>query len=213
VEIILKPSGYAIQLPDEVRSLAENAQSEMMDTKRLLHLAATLAACAWGGGAIVVEIGAFAGRTTVFMAEVLRLLGWRVPILSIDPFERAEADSLNPQGIYSAYLETVQGNGVADVCLPLVAFSQDAAPVVPAQVGVLVIDGDHHYPGVSKDLELYAPKVLRGGFIFVDDHAAGYPDVIRAVDEYFRVGTAFTLLHKSNFVIAQRRPALTRPLH
>jgi hypothetical protein len=145
------------------------------------------------------------GQTTVFMAQVLRLLGRRVPILSIDPFERAQPDALNPQGIYSAYLNAIQANQLADLCFPLVAFSQDAAPVVPDRIGVLVVDGGHYYPTVSKDLELYAAKLLPGGFMFIDDYGPAYPDVVRAVDEYFTPDAPLTILHQTYFVIAQRR--------
>ena len=49
------------------------------------------------------------------------------------------------------------------------------------------IDGNHHYEFVKRDLELYFPKVRRGGFIVCDDyHFAGTfdDDVTRAVDEF-----------------------------
>jgi Methyltransferase domain len=198
------PCGYTLSLPDSVRAWAEASGSEMMDTGELIYLAGTLAAYPWDTEAIVVEIGAYVGRTTVFMAKTLQLLRKRVLILSIDPFERAQPDSLNPQGIYSAYLENIRTNNVADLCLPLAAFSEDAAPVVPDKIGVLVIDGAHHYPAVSKDLELYGPKVLPKGLIFIDDYGPAYPDVMRAVDEYFVPGGRFTILHRTHFVVAQR---------
>ena len=204
MDVIFNRSHQRHQLPDEVGPLAVAAGSGMMDPSELLHLAATLAAFPWDGRAIVVEIGAYVGRTTVFMAEVLRLLGHRVPILSIDPFEAVQPDPLNPQGIFSAYAATVQASGSAGMCLPLLAFSTDAAPVVPDWIGVLVVDGGHHYPTVSRDLALYAPKVLPGGLIFIDDYGPAYPDVVRAVDEYFSGQAPFTVLHVSYFVVAVR---------
>jgi Methyltransferase domain len=139
------------------------------------------------------------------------MLGKQVPILSIDPFERVQPDSLNPQGIYSAYLENIRKHNVESSCLPLAAFSQDAAPVVPDKIGVLVVDGGHHYPVVNKDLALYGPKLLDGGFIFIDDYGTSYPDVVRAVDEYFVAGSQFTILHKAYFIVAQRGTGV-RPL-
>jgi hypothetical protein len=198
--------GTHIDLSVEIQELAKAYHSVMMDAGELLVLASTLAMYPWQPEAIVVEIGTYVGQTAVFMAKVLQLLGQRIPILSIDPFERVQADPLNPQGIYAAYLENIRSNNLDDMCMPLVAFSQDAAPVVPANIGVLVVDGAHHYPVVRKDLELYAPKVLPNGFIFVDDYGPAYPDVIRAVDEYFDSGCPFTILHKTYFVVAQRIP-------
>jgi hypothetical protein len=206
MQLRLTPSQYTIELPDEVQEWAAASSSVMMDAGELLILAGTLAAYPWEPGAIVVEIGAYVGQTTVFMAKVLQRLGKRMPILSIDPFERVQPDPLNPQGIYATYLENIRANHVEDVCMPLVAFSEDAVPVVPDKIGVLVIDGGHYYPVVKKDLGLYAPKVLPNGFIFVDDYGPAYPDVMRAVDEYFTAERPFRIFQKTYFVVAQRMP-------
>src|ERR1700675_859539 len=201
MDIAFNQSRQSIHLPDEVTEWAATFESGMMDAGELVYLAATLAACPWDGKRIVVEIGAYRGSTSVFMAKVLQCLGHRVPILSIDPFERVAPDLTNPQGVYAAYLETIRQHQLEDVCLPLVAFSQDAVAVVPDTVGVLVVDGGHQYPAVSQDLQLYAPKVLPGGLIFIDDYFAAYPDVMRAVDEYFVDTRPFTILHKGYFVV------------
>jgi cephalosporin hydroxylase len=174
----------------------------MMDAGELLYLAGTIAAYSWPAGSFLAEIGAYHGRTTAFMAKVLRLLGHEVPLLSIDPFERVGVTPLNPQGSYSQYLGTVSFHNVASRCLPLVAFSNEAAAVVPDKIGVLVIDGCHHYGAICDDLRLYSPKVLSGGLIFVDDYGPAYPDVVRAVDEYFVPENSFVVEHRSYFVVA-----------
>jgi len=211
MELTFTPSGYTVEIPDIVQEWSMAFGSSMMDAGELQHLAGTLAAYPWDTVSIVVEIGAYTGRTTVFMARILQLLEKRVPILSIDAFERVQPHPLNPQGIYSAYLETIRMYNVEDVCLPLAAFSQDAAAVVPDRIGVLVLDGGHYYSVVTKDLALYGVKVLPGGFLFIDDYGPAYPDVIRAVDEYFVPGCPFTILHKSYFVVAQREAKKERP--
>jgi cephalosporin hydroxylase len=207
MQVVLNQTRQVVHLPDEIASLALQYASPMMDAGELTYLAAALALAPWDRQGIVVEIGTYIGQTAAFMAKVLRHLGHRVPVLSIDPFERFQPDPLNPQGVYSAYLNTILSHEVADVCLPLVAFSQQAAPVVPDRIGLLVVDGSHHYPDVWKDLEYYAPKVLPGGFVFVDDYVEAYPDVCRAVDEYFTPDRPFTILHRAWFVIAQRLSA------
>jgi hypothetical protein len=204
MKLALTPSGRVVDLPDQAQRLAETYRSKMMDAAELLHLAATLSLYPWDERAIVVEIGAYTGQTTVFMAQVLQLLKKRVPILSIDPFERAQPDPLNPQGVYAAYLENMRKHKVENLCLPLVAFSQYAAAVVPERIGVLIVDGSHHYPIVSQDLALYTIKVLPGGLVFLDDYVPAYPGVMRAADEYLTPERSFRILHKTYFVIAQR---------
>ena len=207
MEVTFSPSGEKVSVPEEVAGLANAAATGMMDAYELLCLGASLALCPWGRepDAIVVEIGAFEGTTTVFMAKVLRALGRRVPVLSIDPFERATPDSLNPQGVQSAYLRNVREAGFENQCLPLLAFSQHAAAVVPNRIGVLVVDGSHHYEAVKSDLLLYGRKVPPGGMIFVDDYGPAYAGVMTAVDEYFNADAPFDVLHKAHFVVARRR--------
>src|SRR4051812_18389697 len=141
MEITFNQSAFPIEVPSEVEAEALAAASPMMDASELSHLAAAIVSAASPPRAIIVEIGAFRGETTVFIARVLKRLGLRHPVLSIDPFERADPDPLNPQGSYSAYMQNLRSSGVDDVCAPLVAFSERAAPLVPDSVGLLVIDG------------------------------------------------------------------------
>lgn len=205
MDIAFNQSEQWVHLSDQVIEWAATFTSNMMDAGELTYLAAALSVYPWGRRGIVVEIGAYRGSTSVFMAKVLQHLGHRVPILSIDPFERVAPSRTNVRGAYTAYLRTVREHEVDDVCLPLVAFSKDASPVVPDRIGVLVVDGGHEHAVVSRDLDDYAPKVLPEGFIFVDDYVDAYPGVRRAVDEYFTDARPFTIVHKSYFVVAQRR--------
>jgi len=204
MELTFSPSGHTVQLSEVIQTWAAHFASSMLDTMELLYLAGTISSYAWEPGSILVEIGAYTGQTTVFMAKVLQFLGKHVHILSIDPFERVQSDALNPQGIYLAYVQNIQTHNVEHICLPLAAFSQDAAPIVPNQIGVLMLDGGHRYPIVSQDLALYGEKILPGGFIFIDDYGPYYPDVMHAVDEYFVPERPYAILHKSYFIVAQR---------
>jgi hypothetical protein len=96
-------------------------------------------------------------------------------------------------------------NGVDRQCMALAAYSEDAAVAVPSSIGVLVIDGWHYYDTVRSDLALYLPKVVAGGFVFVDDYGPAYPDVVRAVDEFLAVDTEFEVLAKEYYVVLRRR--------
>jgi hypothetical protein len=44
-----------------------------------------------------------------------------------------------------------------------------------------MVDGDHSYEGVKKDIELFLPKMRSGGLIAGDDAFA--EDVVRAVQD------------------------------
>jgi hypothetical protein len=204
MKLTFEHSGKTVILDDQFIEWAEAYQTSMMDAHELINLAAVLKGCPWNKGEFVVEIGAYLGTTTVFMAKVLEHTKKRVPILSIDPFERFESNPLNPQGSYSSYVESIITNHVEDVCLPLGAFSENAAPVIADNIRVLVIDGGHEYPAISKDLELYVPKVREGGYVFIDDYGPAYPDIVRAVDEFLAKNPEFVVHARSYFVVAER---------
>jgi predicted O-methyltransferase YrrM len=206
MELTLTTTQQVVTLTDTHVALAQAHQTTMLDANELLHIAAALVLYPWEKGSFVVEIGAYLGTTTVFMAKILETLNSPATILSIDPFERFRPDALNPQGNYSSYLHAIRTQRVDQRCVALPAFSADVAGLIADDIGVLVVDGDHHYPAVSKDLALYCPKVREGGYIFVDDYGPAYPDVVRAIDEYFTEGTDFTVQAKDYFILAQRRP-------
>ncbi len=193
-----------VYIPDEIADLAAEFASGMMDAAELTYLAATLGMVPWDCQPIVVEIGTYVGQTAVFMALVLQKMGHQVPILSIDPFERARHDPLNPSGRYHVYIQNILKWNVGRTCMALVAFSEDAAPVIAQNIGLLVVDGSHHYPDVKKDLMLYCPKVVVGGLVFIDDYVDAYPGVRQAVDEYFPSNDRFEIIHRSWFVVARK---------
>ena len=192
-------------LPPVLLRLAEQFASGMINAPDLSALAAALASFSWTGKELVVEIGAYVGSTTVFIAKVLEELAVRASIIAIDPFERCEPDALNPQGKYAQFISNIRAHGVEDRCVPLVAFSADAACAVPDRIGVLFIDGSHHYEAVRADLELYVPKVVPGGFVYVHDYFDAYPGVIRAVDEYSGSHPNLVLVGQSNYIILRVR--------
>lgn len=50
-------------------------------------------------------------------------------------------------------------------------------------VRFLFIDGDHTKLGVSKDIELFFPKLKKNSIVVFDDYFEGFPGLIEAVDE------------------------------
>lgn len=48
-------------------------------------------------------------------------------------------------------------------------FSEDAINDVPNEIDFLYIDGNHQYSYVLKDLQLYFPKLKKGGILMGDD--------------------------------------------
>ena len=203
-DLTFQPSGFRAPVPGPAVARAERYGSGMMDKGELQFLAAVALAFPWTEGGFVVEIGTFTGLTAAFVAETLAEAGHRVPVLSIDPFERVRRSRGNPQGRYKRYLRTMRDRGLEDMCFPLVGFSQDVAGVVPDRAGLLIVDGNHDLESVERDLALYALKVLPGGFVFLDDYTDTYPGVKQATDAFVASQPRFSLLHRSYFAVLQR---------
>lgn len=61
-------------------------------------------------------------------------------------------------------------------------FSYNVSDSIPNDLDFVYIDGDHRYESVKKDIELYYPKIKKGGVLAGHDY--NYYDVSRAVIEF-----------------------------
>jgi len=112
---------------------------------------------------IIVETGTWCGGSALFMAMVLDQLGegWIISIDTSDTLNRPTHpriqylkgdSSFQDVGEYAQHMEA----GIART--------------------MVVLDSDHHYPHVLKELQLWAPKVTRGQYLVVEDtNLNGHP--------------------------------------
>ena len=64
--------------------------------------------------------------------------------------------------------------------------SEEAVNDVQDNLDFVYIDGNHAYEYVKRDVELYYPKVITGGYIGGHDFDIKYPGVVKAVKEFVR---------------------------
>lgn len=62
--------------------------------------------------------------------------------------------------------------------------SEDAARDIPDGLDFVYIDGNHEYKFAKHDMELYYPKLKRGGILCGDNFESVFPGVARAVLEF-----------------------------
>lgn len=112
---------------------------------------------------LVIETGTFASGTTLFIAQMMDLIG-KGRIVSIDIQElsvRARHDRI-----------TYITGSSAD---PMVARAV-AAHAVPGESCVVILDSDHSQAHVAQELNLLAPLVSVGGYLIVEDsNVNGHP--------------------------------------
>jgi len=142
-----------------------------------------------------VEIGSWKGRSAAFMAVEIINSKKNIKFDCIDTWEGSlehnESDKTwvtefknDKDFLYSSFLKNTQS--VSDVINPIRKRSHDAASLYKNRsLDFIFLDGSHEYKDVLLDLQLFYPKLKRGGIIAGHDYANFVP-VRQAVSEFFK---------------------------
>lgn len=128
-----------------------------------------------------VEVGCFGCRGSMSMAWGHLEVGGTC--YGIDPysaeaaieFEEEEANinwwsRVDYETIYRDAVIQTLAHGLTKQHQILRMKSEVAATIFKNEtLGLVVIDGNHTFPSISMDLELWLPKIYKGGFLLVDD--------------------------------------------
>jgi predicted O-methyltransferase YrrM len=144
-------------------------------SRRELHLLVYLATEAPTGGCFL-EIGAYKGRSTAWLVEAAQLCPEKPAVVSIDPHHRKTWESF--QQIVEQFRLRERGLEVFR------AYSHDVGRTWNRPVSLLWVDGSHEYEDVLRDIILFTPHVVLGGWVVFDDARGGkFPGVERAIAE------------------------------
>ena len=150
------------------------------------------------------EIGVQTGK---MLAEVLYWLPSIEKYYAIDPyvfyddFEKAcleipkehrtkiGRDQKSMDNTYKAFLQKIKDQGIEDRVRVLKMFSSEAAAFIDdGSLDFCFIDGNHLYEYVLRDIEMYLPKIKKGGLIAGHDYGMEGTGVKRAVNDFFNKG-------------------------
>lgn len=153
--------------------------------------------------ATFVEVGVAFGRSISFLASEAIRVTKKLRVIGVDPWVD-DWDSDKPTwganhakigrdlgGPFNAVVTMMHGacpellEYVRLVRMPSV---QAARMFDDGSVFFCFIDGSHHYEDVKADLEAWEPKIAKGGIFAGHDHHAGFPGVVRAVEERWPSG-------------------------
>ena len=144
-----------------------------------------------------VEVGSWKGRSASFMAVEIINSKKNIKFDCIDTWEGSiEHNQDNKPWVtefqkdkdflYSTFLKNTQS--ASDVINPIRKRSHDAAiSYKNRSLDFIFLDGSHEYKDVLLDLQLFYPKLKRGGIIAGHDYANFMP-VRMAVHEFFNCG-------------------------
>ena len=135
-----------------------------------------------------VEIGAWMGKSTIYLAQKLKDLNSEAKFYTVDNFlgsaeHQAELQRLD-KSLLSIYQANLDACGVTGYVNTLVMSSVEAAATFKDRsVDFVFIDGSHAYEDVKADIEAWLPKIKPGGLLAGDDYSKEWHGVMEAVDE------------------------------
>lgn len=134
---------------------------------------------------LFVEIGSYKGKSAAFMAVEIANSGKKIKFECIDPMQLMGAYLNMPQNEKDGYSSEEfhkRLESVKDYYKLHQMTSDEACKLYEDRsIDFLLIDGDHSYEGVKKDLMNFIPKMRSGGLIAGDD--AYDPQIMKAVRE------------------------------
>jgi len=130
---------------------------------------------------VAVESGVFYGMSAITQGLIIKELGLDCQLYAIDAWSKeastegsnSEANNewwsnLNYEEIYLSFLHSIRKFELEGIVIPIRAKSVDAINVLPKHIDCLHLDSNHSFEVVSKEIELYAPRVH--GYIVADDN-------------------------------------------
>lgn len=134
---------------------------------------------------LFVEIGSFQGRSAAYMCVEIANSGKKIKFECIDPMELmghyADSAVEKPEEFvgYSSGEFHERLSNVKEYYTLHKMTSDDAVKLYEdGSIDFIMIDGDHSYDGVYKDVKNFLPKMRSGGLMTGDD--AFVPEILKA---------------------------------
>jgi Methyltransferase domain len=143
---------------------------------------------------VIIEVGAYRGRSAVALAAGVADSGRETPIFAIDPHEEfvgalgGNFSALDRAAFYRAMLRSKAWRHVRLINLS----SEVVAPGWNRLVGLLWLDGDHTYDGVRRDFGCWSPHLIPGAAVVFDDSTNRKLGPAQLIDELTEEGVLST---------------------
>ena len=155
---------------------------------------------------VVVEIGSWKGKSTIWLAKASETVGG-AQVYAIDPHVGGpdqEKIGYHAVSTENEFRCNIKAAGVESLVVPLVRSSMDAAKGWDKAIGLLWIDGDHSYESVRGDFFTWEPHVVEGGIIALHD-TYSWGGVRRVVDEEILRLNSFQVLGQVDGILAVKK--------
>lgn len=165
-------------MDERLRRAARDAIGFMPEEEGLALYEAGLRAAELGP---FLEIGSYCGKSSIYLGAAARERG--TVLYSIDHHRGSEEQQpgeghfderlVDPEtgmvDTLPAFRRTIEGAGLDDVVVAIVARSSVAAQAWATALGLVFIDGGHSLQAAATDYECWAPHAVSGGLLAIHD--------------------------------------------
>lgn len=138
-----------------------------------------------------VEVGAFLGKSTSFMAVEIAKSKKDIRFDVVDTWEgsvehQEGAKHARSEVIHGTLYEQFRRNmkPIAHLLNPIRSSSLEAAKrYKDGSLDFVFLDASHTYEDVKADIQAWKPKIKKGGYIGGHDYQTHFPGVVQAVNE------------------------------
>lgn len=166
---------------------------------------------------VYVEIGVFGGSSLYPVASALKYLG-KGTIIGIDPWDKIECikyfdpvddaehlkwwGSLNINYVYQSLNNMLRKHKLENYVKIIKETSEEATSQID-EIDILHLDGNHSEFCSIQDVELYLPKVKKGGYIWMNDTL--WKERQDAVDLLVETCDVIRLLDNGNCILFRKK--------
>lgn len=139
---------------------------------------------------VVCEVGVYRGEAAEFFCASTMVASY----IGVDPWRNGydPSDATSGDNLDLARMEAFRRIGISrNASILQMQFGEACAFIPPDYVDLFFIDASHKYEDVYHDIMLASTLVAEDGVVAGHDYVAGWPGVVRAVDEVTR-GKAVT---------------------
>ncbi len=154
-------------------------------------------------GQLIVEVGAFKGKSTCYLAAGAKAGGGAL-VYSIDLWERSPWPEYSDPEVRKAWDENIGHLGLIGQAIAVPTDTAEAASQIIGDIGLLFIDSDHSYEGVCRDIEVWAGKVALDGVMVFHDAASSQWGVAKAIREKLLAEGRYTWELRFGLAIVRR---------
>jgi hypothetical protein len=143
-------------------------------------------------GDVFVEIGAWQGKSTAYLAQLIKNSGKKIFLNVVDtwkgtPDEQIHSVIVSQYGgdIFPVFQSNMEQLGLIDYITPIQSSSEEASKLFSGNsCDFVFIDAGHLYEDIKNDIKCWLPKVKDGGILAGHDYPTS-KGVVKAVDERF----------------------------